>query len=195
MELTLVTASTGDPITLTDAKEHLYITSNDRDVEIAAMLSAATNYCQRRIGGHRQFVQATYDGVVPAWPIDQRLTMDLPPLSSVTSVKYFDSDGTEQTLSSTAYDTVTPTDSPGYIEPVFGTTWPTARNQHNAVTVRFVAGYGSADEVPDTVKAAIKLTLGHLFCNRSEVVTGTIVTAMKKGVDALLACNEYGHYG
>ena len=195
MELTLVTASTGQPITLPDAKDHLYVTTNDRDVEIQSMLSAATDFCEKNIGGHRKFVQATYDGVMPAWPLDQRVTLPMPPLASVTSVNYVDGDGDTQTLSSTAYDTVTPTDSPGYITPVYGTTWPTARLQHDAVTIRFVAGYASADAVPDTVKAAIKLTVQHLFENRSNVVTGTIVQEMKQGVSALLASNEYGHSG
>lgn len=196
MELTVIASTdtpSASPITLTDAKEHLYLTNSGRDVEVCAMLSAATEFCERSIGGHRRFMLTTFDGVQAAFPVE-RLPLPLPPLSSVTSVKYVDGNGTTQTLSSTAYDVVTPTDEPGYITPAFSETWPTARSQHNAVTIRFVAGYASGDAVPDTVKAAIKLVLGHLFQNRSEVVTGTMVKQLEQGVDSLLAANEYGHY-
>ncbi len=40
--------------------------------------------------------------------------------------------------------------------------------------------------VTDAIRAAVLLTLGHLYANRENVVTGTIVSEMKEGTRSLL---------
>ena len=44
----------------------------------------------------------------------------------------------------------------------------------------------------DLVRAAMMLTLGHLYANREDVVTGTISTALDMGSRALLAPYRQG---
>ena len=40
--------------------------------------------------------------------------------------------------------------------------------------------------VTDSIRAAVLLTLGHLYANRESVITGTIVSEMKDGPRSLL---------
>jgi uncharacterized phiE125 gp8 family phage protein len=78
--------------------------------------------------------------------------------------------------------------------PALNKQWPaTAVGTINVAAVQFVAGYGAADTaVPDDIKAAIKLMLGHLYTNRESVSVDNRLVAVqlplgtKDVVDALM---------
>jgi uncharacterized phiE125 gp8 family phage protein len=88
------------------------------------------------------------------------IDVPLPTLQSVTSVKYYDPDGVQQTMDPAGYiasgQQIVPVDA----WPDYDTTRP------GAVTVRFTAGYGNATAVPAAIKAAILLYIGDLYANR-----------------------------
>lgn len=91
------------------------------------------------------------------------------PLQSVTSIKYWDQDGTQQTLSPSAYlvDTYS---EPGRIVPAPGTAWPATQNRINAVEVAFVAGYGADGSfVPMGIKHWMLVMTSTLLENRELV--------------------------
>ena len=59
------------------------------------------------------------------------------PAASVTSLKYFDADGVQQTLSSGAYALDSADDyGPAYVVPAYASSWPSTRDQVNAVALR-----------------------------------------------------------
>jgi len=101
----------------------------------------------------------------PAWEIN------LPPLQSVTSITYVDDAGATQTVSSNDYivDATSAAVMPSRITPAYDKTWPTTRNQINAVRVRFVAGYGTASAVPKCVKNWILMRVKTLYEARDEI--------------------------
>ena len=83
-----------------------------------------------------------------------------PPLQSVSSIKYIDDSGVQQTLSTSLYRVVL-TREPAIVEPAYGETWPATRTLSDAVEVEFVAGYGDdADAVPANIKHAITMMVG-----------------------------------
>lgn len=93
------------------------------------------------------------------------IDIPLPPLQSVTTVKYYDADNVEQTLSSGRY-TVDTTSEPARIV-IDADGWPAIYDRANAVTVRFVCGYGATTaDVPASLRAAMLLHIGDLFENR-----------------------------
>ena len=109
-----------------------------------------------------------------------------PPLISISSITYIDSDGVEQTLSSSLYRVGTKS-SPGRVTPAHGEVWPTTRNVTEAVTITFLAGFGTtAATVPGVAKRAIRLTLGNWFENRESVVVGTIAAELPQSAKNLL---------
>jgi len=188
MELTLVSQTTELPITLADAKRHLAISTTAHDALIKDKVRAAAEYCAGRIPGHRQLMKATYDALRSAFA--DEMILPLPPLSDVTSVKYLDNDGTQQTLSSTRYTVLTPSEDPGRIVLGYNQSWPAVRSQVDAITIRFVAGSTTADDVPETLKEAVRLKTEHLF-DPARVDEKQI----NEATDRLLAGNHYGHYG
>ena len=91
--------------------------------------------------------------------------------------------------------TVDADSAPGRIVPAYGEMWPTTRDQIDAVTVRFVAGYagdGASPEdlranVPASIKRALKLLVNEFYQNRGDVVIGATVAELPFNIRALLA--------
>lgn len=181
MGLKLVTGPAVEPVTLAEAKAHLRVTGTDEDALVSALIVAARSFAEECTG--RAFVTQTWDYVLDAFPC---AAFELPkaPLQSVTSVSYVDTDGATQTLDSGLYKVDAITD-PGRIAPAYGETWPSTRAEENAVTIRFVAGYGLAAAVPQPIKQALLLMTGQQFEHREATAEGSW-SRLPLGVDALL---------
>ena len=108
------------------------------------------------------------------------------PLLSVTSIKYVDADGAEQTWDAADYkvDTVS---VPARIFPAFDKVYPTTRVEANAVTIEFITGYGTnAQDVPEDLIHAMKLIISDRYENRGSIVVGTISGSLPTTAETLL---------
>lgn len=155
MSLRLITAPTEDPVGLDDAKEFLRIGLDDHghDTLIASLLTAAREQLDGPEGLCGALLEQTWELLLDAFPA--AIPMPLAPLKSVTSVKYLDTAGVEQTLAASVY-TVDVASKPGRITLAYNQSWPSTRGVENAVTIRFVCGYGKPDQVPERLRTAIK---------------------------------------
>ena len=182
MSLKIVTPPTAEPVTLLEAKDHLRVDGPDDDALISVLITAARKWAEEYTG--RQFVTATWDwfldGFCPSFGVP------IPPLQSVTSVKYLDTAGAEQTLDAATYR-VDAVSEPGRIALDYGKSWPSTYSVINAVTVRFVAGYGAAGAVPEPIRQAMLILIGEMYEQREESLVGTIQSSVPFGVRALLA--------
>lgn len=96
-------------------------------------------------------------------------------------------------MSSSLYIVVA-TREPGRVCLAPGQSWPVVQSRINAVEVTFVAGYGLAANVPQDLKSAQLLLLGHLHENRE----ATTILSLKEtplAVDSILRQYEWGSYG
>lgn len=142
------------PITLAEAREHLRLGSDtSQDGKVLALCYAAAEAAEGYTG--RALCTQTWDLALDRFP-ECELTMPKGSLRSVSFVKYIDTAGVEQTLSSTYYQVDTKQD-PGRFGQAYGFTWPCPREQLSAVTIRFVCGYGGVAAVPFTIKAGCLL--------------------------------------
>lgn len=191
MSLYLVTAPTIEPITLPEAKAQCRVDTSDEDALIAGLISAARQYAETYT--HRALVTQTWDlkyDWFPCGPIE----LPLPPAVSVTSITYLDTAGASQTWSSANYLTefpVGPKASHARLTPAYGVSYPSTYSVMNAVTVRFVCGYGSTAAlalaaIPASIKAGIKLLVSHWYEQRTPVNVGNLVSPIPTTVDALL---------
>lgn len=181
MSLKLVTPPTVEPVTLLEAKDHLKEDTTENDAIISDAIVDARQWAEEYTG--RQFVTATWD-----WFLDgfcQSFSAPLPPLQSVTSIKYLDTTGTEQTLASSTYR-VDAVSEPGRIALDYGKSWPATYQVINAVAVRFVSGYGAPAAVPGPIKRAILILIGEFFEQRKESVPVQL-SSIPFGVRAMLA--------
>ena len=176
--LVLDSAPAETPVSLAEMRLHLKIDSNvtEDDALITTLIEAATE--QAEMFTRRAFVTQTWimylDGFPPnTGQINSDTSLiELPksPTASVTSVKYYDTDNTEQTLVVDTDYEVDTNSEPARILPVDGTVWPDTRSKMNPVSVEFIAGYGVATAVPDVIKVAIKVMVGGWYENREEIV-------------------------
>lgn len=171
MWLAHVTPPAEMPVTLDEAKRHLRVLNNAEDTLITALIAAATQHLEGR-GGilGRALVTQTWDMRIDAFPRSHkgRIELPMPPLQSVTWIKYVDAAGAEVTLPAERY-VVDAQHMIGRVRPAYGTQWPSALDDEGAVRIRFVAGYGAAGAVPDPIKQAILLLVGHWWINREAV--------------------------
>ena len=186
MALKLITPASTYPVTLAEAKLHLRVDTADEDTLITALITAATEMAEQKTG--RAIMTQTLELTLDAFPEAFELTRV--PVQSVTSVKYYDTTGTQQTLSNTLY-ALDAADDFGFahISPVYGGTWPTTRDQINAVAVRYVAGYADAASVPQSIKNWILLMVSTMYANReTEAYSSRAVstTVQMQFVDRLL---------
>lgn len=187
MGLALVTAAATEPVSTSEAKAHLRVDTADEDTLIASYVSAAVKFIETQTG---PLITQTWDYKVDReWPlVNNYYSIYLPfsPVQSVTSVTYLDIDGASQTLSASLYQTVLSAPNP-YITKAYNQDWPQIRDVPDAVTVRFVAGYGNAAAVPAPIKAAILLMVGRLYEHREEVVVGGAPSVVPAGIDMLIS--------
>lgn len=187
--LSLHTAPTLEPITLDEARKQCEVTHlTHHDAYLTTLILAARRLVELRL--NRQLMTATWNLVLDRFPcgIDPIL-IPYAPLASITSITYLDSDGTSQTWSSASYR-VTTTREPGRVVPVYGGSYPATRATTDAVTVRFVAGYTSAANVPAGIKAAILLLITHWFENRTPIAE--VNRELPFSLEALLMAHGYG---
>lgn len=192
--VSLVTAASGQVVTTAEAKSQLRVEVSDDDTLIDGYVVAAQEWCERSVPGGRQLLTATYDVPAACW-WEGPLRLPLPPLQSVTSVKYYDAAGAEQTLAATEYLVRTPRRQPGTVERAPGKSWPALEaDRRLPVTVRFVAGYGAAAAVPQLVKQAVLMLAAHWYEHR-EAAGQAPAKEVDLAVRALLAAAGWGAYG
>lgn len=117
----------------------------------------------------RYLITQTIDAYFDHFP---REGFYLPPLKSVTSITYIDTDGVKRVLDTTQYQ-VDSAGIPARITPAYGVVWPYTRQQLNAVVIRFVAGYGTAADVPDCIKDWILFQVNTMWETRTKFTIST----------------------
>lgn len=188
MTITVTTPPALEPLKLSEAKLHLAELANDNDALINSLILVAREYCENETGLAliNRGLKLTLDDFKSCIEIPK------PPLVSVETVEYVDTDGVTQLLADTLYR-IDAESSPGRLTPAYGESWPSVRPVTNAVSIKYTAGYGAdRSAVPMPIKQAMLLLIGHYYQNREITVTGLTLTALPMAVDALL--NQYRIY-
>lgn len=174
-----------EPVTLADIKAHCRIEVSTDDALVAALISAAREYIERRTG--MAMVTQTWVMTFDDWPEDE-IELPVYPVQSISSITYVDTDGATQTLSGSIYQ-LDATGDPATVSLAYGQTWPPARDQEASITLTFVAGYtgSGANVMPDGLKHAIRMLVGHWYENRETAIVGTTAAEMPMAVEALIA--------
>jgi len=158
---------TVEPVTTAEIKTHLRVIGSDEDAYIRSLITAGRVWIENYT--HRALINQTLILNLNSFPdYGQPIWLPKAPLSSVTSITYNDANGDSQTLATSKYvvDTSGNNRAAGVYES-YDNDWPTTYDEVNAVTVTYVAGYGStAASVPDPIRHALKMLIGSMFCER-----------------------------
>ena len=157
--VTLTTAPAATPLTVAETRPILRIASSEtgHDPEITRLLKASTLKVLNDTG--IVLVNTTFTQKQESFNDEIELTRR--PVSSVTSVKYYDSANALQTLATSVYvlDTERQT-----IRLKPSQTWPAVYSRWDAVEVVYVAGYGAAaTAVPEDLRQLVALLCRYDF--------------------------------
>ena len=181
----LVTPSANLAVSLTNVKAWLKIPSTltADDTLITYLIKAATGYFEKITG--RDLVNKTYKTYLDSFPSvngiyyysgaspllsqyqDNGIILKKSPLSSITSIKYYQ-DGSLVTWDSADYYTVSTDYSAIYLTDEVS--FPTDIDiRRQAIVINFVAGYGVDDTyVPDDMQQAVMRFIEYLYDNRGD---------------------------
>jgi uncharacterized phiE125 gp8 family phage protein len=136
--------------------------------------------CENHTG--RALASQTFELTLDSFPYD-KIEIPMAPVTSLTSIKYKDSDNVETTLASSEY--IFYDSEPAVIIPAYGKSFPSyIPYPIGSVKIRYVAGYTT--NIPEPIKQAMLLLIGHLFENREAINIGNIVNKLPHGFEALL---------
>lgn len=180
----VISAPGTEPVTLAEVKAQIGIPTGDTDQDtlITRRIGQARAWCEQHT--RRSFITQTLELRLDSFPLE--IELPAPPLLAVSSVKYIDTDGVEQTVSSGDYDVDT-YNTQARVRPVWGGVWPTPRSEPNAVRVQYTAGYGPATtDVPDLIRESVLLLVGHWMNFQPQAENGLVLSRVPFSIRDIL---------
>ena len=176
MSYTVITPASLKALTVQEVKDYLRVDSSDEDTLLGVLIDAATQVAEHYLGRFllTTVIEEFYDffpvyktGVDPFKGDRNIVYLSRGPVQSITSLKYVDGNGDEQTVSTDDYrsDLVS---EPARIMPEHG--WYGTKDTVNAVIVRYTCGYTQASDVPANIKVALLLIIGEMYEKRVDSV-------------------------
>lgn len=177
-----------------EAKSHINnLGDSSKDGDVLSALVAARQHIENVL--KRSLCTQTFDWILPGFADDFGLywvsgarypyapdcngfEIPRPPLISVDALYYRDADGAEQSISSSNFRVIAPRGPLASCGRLFASgsyTWPATIAEPDAVRLRFTAGYGGPEQVPEPIRQAAKLLLGDFFENREAQFVGVSV--------------------
>jgi len=166
MSYQITVEPTVEPVTLSEARQQIRFEGESfDDTYINTLIKASRKICERYC--NRVFITQT-------WRQNENqfgnfIDLEVSPVQSVTTVKYYDTAEVQQTLSTSNYQVDLLADTSTIVEGVTAGFPSVSSNTINPIEVIYVCGYGLAVSVPQDIKQAILLLMAHLYANREPV--------------------------
>lgn len=169
MNYEIIVQPTEEPITLEEAKLHLKVDNIDEDMYISALIVAAREQVEQFTG--RALLSQTVEQKLHCFPdkgsknLMGGIRLYKNRIQSISSIKYTDTEGAQQTWDSTNYMFVNT--EPAYVLPLYNVSFPQTRGANNII-IQYVAGWATAAAVPISIKQAMLLLIGDFYENRQD---------------------------
>jgi len=169
----VVTPPVEEPIDAAYVRAHMHLDDDADDAMLELLITAARELVEEAIDG--ALVTTTFDA-----SFDQvtGAALELPRgrvVQSVTSVTTYSAAGTGTLAAGASYFTDT-TGLFGRVIAVDGYSWPATSTLRsaNGLVVRYVAGFGTADDVPEALKRAVAETVRAIYDEDADAMNGTL---------------------
>ena len=196
-----------EPVSLALAKSYCRVDASTDDDLITLLIQAAREYVEEYTGN--TLIQSTWQWTLHDWTNsriirpsgqwydwngDSSGILYIPnsPVISISSITYYDTAGTLQTLSAASYQTQIKS-NPGRLMPASGYVWPDIQSDNlSAITIQYVAGYGTQPEnIPGEYRLAMLYLIVQWYEERKPTAFTTVNQVPLTVVD-LLKTVRYG---
>jgi uncharacterized phiE125 gp8 family phage protein len=187
MPLITITPPDAEPVSVEDVKIAARLDAESFDDQMALLLiPAIRREAEHQLG--RRLITQTVELVLDEFPAGE-IDLLLPSVQSITSVKYLDSAGDEQTVLNTDYS-LDNAKAPARVLLATGASWPATYAVPNAVRVRYVVGYGDDDA---SVPANVRLWITAMVVQALDNPAGLNVAALQPlpFIDRLLDAERF----
>lgn len=171
------------PVTLSQAKQHLRVEGNELETLLSLAIESAVTHLEKRLGRSLRET-TTLVQRYESWPSNP-IDLLWQPVTAISSLEYYDTDGSQQTVSSSYYRLIGDTYGASYVELDETFTKPALDSRSDAVELTYTAGYtasGSDIAIPPQIKWAILLQIEKDWGD----VEGKDVSHHERSIDALI---------
>lgn len=167
-----------DPLDLASVRDDHLRSPNGtaEDTYISGLIRTSLRMAERVT--NRSLLPTSWRQVHDRFPYE--IVLQRPPLLTVSGITYVGTDGNEHTLAGGSPEAfwmiapLGPKAPKGRLRPLYGTCWPAARCQPDAVRVSFTGGYPlvgtDVADIPEDITHGRLLVIGELYKQRSESV-------------------------
>lgn len=159
----VTTPPAAEPVSIAELAQWLRLDTDEQYGLLDTLIESARRMVEAATG--RALITQTRTAQYPSWPRGLS-SMWLPgaPLATVTSVKYYDEDGVQQTLAASNY-VVDIVQEPGRITAAPDISFPSLQlDRANPITVLYVCGYGDdGASIPATARSLVLTVAADYF--------------------------------
>lgn len=184
-----------EPVSVSEAKAHLRVDTDDDDTYIGTLITAARQWAETYLD--RSLVYTQWEMKLDMFPWE--IEMPRPPMAqdgttTAVSITYTLNESLGTATLSTSEYRVDRAATPGVARTNYGGSWPSHLADQNSVTVTWWGGYGSSgSDVPAAIRHAILMHVGHLY-ERRLAADNVASNEVPFGVKALLDSQSWGQY-
>jgi uncharacterized phiE125 gp8 family phage protein len=171
-----------EPLTLAEIKAHLRLDGGDEDSLLLSLITTAREHLERETG--LCLIVQSWRLYLDRWPRDGVTRIHRSPVQAIEAVTVYETDGTPVDVSLEDHLL----DGAGRPARLWLKNQPTPGQPINGIEIDFSAGYGEAGtDVPDTLKRAMSLHVGHMFAFRGVVSPDQQPAGIPDGYERLIA--------
>ena len=184
-----------EPVSVSEAKAHLRVDTDDDDTYIGTLITAARQWAETYLD--RSLIYTQWEMKLDMFPWE--IEMPRPPMAqdgttTAVSITYTLNESLGTATLSTSEYRVDRASTPGVARTNYGGSWPSHLADQNSVTVTWWGGYGaSGSDVPAAIRHAILMHVGHLY-ERRLAADNVASNEVPFGVKALLDSQSWGQY-
>ena len=177
MPVILRAAPSIEPVSLAEAKTHLRLDDSAEDGAIAALISAARLHIERCYG--LALISQAWTLALDRWPRSPEIALPIWPVTAVETVKVIGEEG-DAFLIDEAHYVASLAPRPATLVRRPDRRWPSPGRPAGGIEIEFAAGFGpSAGDVPQPIRQAVKLYVGHLYENRDGLSQARVPAALE----------------
>lgn len=188
---TRTVSPSGTVVSISEAKASARIDHDDEDLYVDSLIASAQSAVEKMTG--RALLTQTWRQEL-GWAFREKdVRLMRTPVQSLISIEYFDGVNAEQTATLGDFR-LYGADDRWFVRPQPGAEWPELYARPDALRITYVAGYGAADDVPQELKTAVLLLVGHWYTAR-EAASERSMSSIPYGVRHLTELYRAGWVG